>query len=696
MREELVFYSMNGNKLIFDVETTGLDAENNYISQLSYIIVGSEGQIAKNFFFTVPKMEKGAEDTHKLSMSKLEMLSQGKTFKECAAEILMDFKNCDLCIGHNINFDLKFIKKEFERINIKINYLQEKVYCTMHEYTDILKLKNTRYKGYKWPKLEEVVNYLNMDEEKLLNLTRKIYDISNYDDFNGYHDSRFDVICTEKIYFAKECNEKYVNTNFNDINIVILDIETTGGNYFIDEICQMSYIILNKSLDIIKTRNYFFDVDYVHFKSNKMKLNKENLKYLSNYKSFKDNYDEIFNDLNKNLIVCHNCQHDLNFLRSEFMRANNKNNFKCKEFCTMTHYTEVLKLNSENYKYKYPKLIEVMPYLNIKRGDINSYCKKIFDLSEEEIQFHDSRVDSVSTYLIAIKTPELIKKYKEVINEEIDYMRENDVYYTLLSIDENVQNENKELKIFNDKNQLIIPSINKKGRKKSNKIIAIICLILITYVYLKNEHDDKIIDIVRNYQSDEFNVNEILESTVTYRMTDYGWNVDKVAKDTYFVYYEFDNDDNTDNGTNIISYEYYKLTNEVKVVSGKLAQEYIDLGYLDEDSAMLVNGTQVINTTYYTYNDKELRSEDYTVDRDLAKDNLKINKKLYGDFKNDINNKESSFTGGRAKETVFIAEGDNVFHRDINCSELEGEDVIFRVFHRKVDAENRVFCECER
>ena len=47
------------------------------------------------------------------------------------------------------------------------------------------------------------------------------------------------------------------------------EIETTGENHLIDEICQMSYIILNDKFERLNSKNFFFKVDYVHFKSKK-------------------------------------------------------------------------------------------------------------------------------------------------------------------------------------------------------------------------------------------------------------------------------------------------------------------------------------------------------------------------------------------------------------------------------------------
>lgn len=213
------------------------------------------------------------------------------------------------------------------------------------------------------------------------------------------------------------------------MNIIVLDIETTGDNYSIDEICQMSYFILNENLHIIKAKNFFFKVDYVHFKSSKSKLNINELKSLSNNKSFRDNCEEIFNDLNENLIVCHNIEHDLNFINSEFLRCGIKN-FKYNEFCTMKYYTNELKIKHDKYGYKYPKLEEIMPYLNIKRGDIVGLCDYFFN--EKDINLHDSRFDTSILYYIVKNTNEIgnvINKIKANNDVEINYENNKESSY---------------------------------------------------------------------------------------------------------------------------------------------------------------------------------------------------------------------------------------------------------------------------
>lgn len=182
--------------VFLDTETTGLDYNDNQILQLSYIICKPNGEIikAKNFYLDVDvEIEAGASDTHGITKERIIKLSQGKKFKDIAAEVFWDLSDNKI-ICHNANFDISFIKEEFSRLNKNLNVSKDS-FCTMEYYTDILKIHN--YYGYKWPKLEEVINYLKIDRNELLKEAKKIFDTNDNIEF---HDARLDVYSTYVIY----------------------------------------------------------------------------------------------------------------------------------------------------------------------------------------------------------------------------------------------------------------------------------------------------------------------------------------------------------------------------------------------------------------------------------------------------------------------------------------------------------------
>lgn len=173
----------------FDTETTGLNP--GQIAQLSFIVENNgEIECAKNYFFNVDTMEEGAQKVHGLSIEKLREYSNGKTFKDCKDEIYNYFRD-SLLIAHNIQFDEKFIGVEFLRSGIKFNPLGS--HCTMNYFKDIMKIpaRNTRYGKYKNPKLEELVDYYNIDKKKVMEYSSELYGSGDI----TFHDSRYDTAC---------------------------------------------------------------------------------------------------------------------------------------------------------------------------------------------------------------------------------------------------------------------------------------------------------------------------------------------------------------------------------------------------------------------------------------------------------------------------------------------------------------------
>lgn len=178
--------------LFFDTETTSIRPGS--ICQLSYIITDTDCKPQKttghNYFFTVEEMDPEAEKVHKFSLEKLYDLSGGLYFEDQFEEFLNDFMEADFIIGHNVQFDIKFLKHELSAFYMETEYEPKNVFCTMKYYKDICKLlkPNATYKN---PKLEEVIKYLNISNDKISETATKLFDGSG-----NYHDARFDTAAT--------------------------------------------------------------------------------------------------------------------------------------------------------------------------------------------------------------------------------------------------------------------------------------------------------------------------------------------------------------------------------------------------------------------------------------------------------------------------------------------------------------------
>lgn len=178
-------------KVYFDTETTGFKP--GQITQLSMIVESENGDVnAVNYFFTVDYITDGAKAVTGHDVDYYREVSGGKVFADKSKEIYRLFEPSVIC-AHNTPFDQNFIFTELWRCGL--SYKPVGTFDTMQYYKDIMKMPG-RYGKYKNPKLSELVEFLNIDVEKLKTYCKKLF---NCDDA-AYHDARMDatavfVIC---------------------------------------------------------------------------------------------------------------------------------------------------------------------------------------------------------------------------------------------------------------------------------------------------------------------------------------------------------------------------------------------------------------------------------------------------------------------------------------------------------------------
>lgn len=186
--------SKNNNILFFDTETTGLPADYNApasnlanwprLVQLSWIVAADTGKIIKkqNYIvrpngFTIPV---NASRLHGITTEKAS--KDGVYLQEIIDLFLRDLQDCNLIVGHNIEFDKKIVGAELLRLGLNNPLNIKKSYCTMEGSTNYCKIPG--YNGrYKYPKLQE--------------LYRKLFG-RNFDDA---HNSAADTQATMECYF---------------------------------------------------------------------------------------------------------------------------------------------------------------------------------------------------------------------------------------------------------------------------------------------------------------------------------------------------------------------------------------------------------------------------------------------------------------------------------------------------------------
>lgn len=181
--------------LFFDTETTSFNPGN--ICQMAYVIYDGETYQGKNLYFNVDWVDPGAQRVHGLSVEKLQRLSGNKDFSCWGMDIYLDFLRADTVVGHNVEFDLRFLKKELA--DLGFSYHPGSELCTMKALTDLCKLPHKRHSNYvnryKWPKLDELTNKLLVTPGEISEKGQLIFG-----NMEGFHDARYDVMATLLCY----------------------------------------------------------------------------------------------------------------------------------------------------------------------------------------------------------------------------------------------------------------------------------------------------------------------------------------------------------------------------------------------------------------------------------------------------------------------------------------------------------------
>ena len=185
--------------LFFDTETNGIPK--NYkappsdlanwprVIQLAWMICDESGeeiksrcQLIKPDGWVIPKEKFWIENGYSTEKSESEGVGMVGELRKLASDI----DRADMMVAHNLDFDTPIVSAEMIRYGVKASSRPNK-FCTMKASTNICKIKGPY--GYKWPKLEELHEYLFGCK------------------FDGAHDALEDVRATARCFFELKKRE---------------------------------------------------------------------------------------------------------------------------------------------------------------------------------------------------------------------------------------------------------------------------------------------------------------------------------------------------------------------------------------------------------------------------------------------------------------------------------------------------------
>ena len=169
-----------GKYLIFDIETGGLSYDDD-ILQISWLLLDEFcNEITSNDYYIKNTKPIDPKSTEIHGITEEILLEKGVDWEIAAKEFMLAINNCKFLVAHNIEFDYPFVKYKMPEIPAK------KLICTMKKGTDFCQIPNSWGRGYKWPKLTELVSHLFFDGR---NVT-----------INEAHDAHYDMLLTAKCF----------------------------------------------------------------------------------------------------------------------------------------------------------------------------------------------------------------------------------------------------------------------------------------------------------------------------------------------------------------------------------------------------------------------------------------------------------------------------------------------------------------
>lgn len=207
------------NYLLTDLETSGFSPGKDRALSISYLLLSEnlEVKTAGNYFIYTPNLEisKDAVAVHHLDEEFLR--KHGVPLEEVCDKTYPLFQRA-LLLGHNIEFDARFLKQDFARAQYDLYFteLVDTMKSTAEECGIVKYKKNGEPSdSFKWPKLHEACDHFGVTDAMVKSLYDRYFGDMNIPLNLTFHSSAYDVSATLAMMLRGgwSCVRKYYHIN---------------------------------------------------------------------------------------------------------------------------------------------------------------------------------------------------------------------------------------------------------------------------------------------------------------------------------------------------------------------------------------------------------------------------------------------------------------------------------------------------
>jgi DNA polymerase III subunit epsilon len=198
-------------ELFFDTETSDLfkfgvqkysDDNFPWVVQLGAVLAESEVIYAELNVIIQPEGREISDEAARVHQIDQDLAKQVGVWESDVASIMSSLiRRAETLVAHNYDFDSQMLAAMFKRngpSSVVDALFGPNSFCTMRETTDLCQLSGGPYGQYKWPKLQELHQFLFNEP------------------FVGAHDAMFDIRATMKCYYELKRREIEAREHFGE------------------------------------------------------------------------------------------------------------------------------------------------------------------------------------------------------------------------------------------------------------------------------------------------------------------------------------------------------------------------------------------------------------------------------------------------------------------------------------------------